>query len=385
MCSLYAEPPLFLFHIPKCGGTTAHALIAQKFHEKEIYHILGHNEFFMKFDEFEGIKFFTGHIEYYYGKLVVPEMRSITFLRDPLDRIVSQYQYSYRMETTPPSFRDFAKQNSNLQVAMLSGYPPGSPNVTLEEHLESAKNNLKDFFFVGIVERLPESINALFKLLEWPAPEETPNFNPSQHFGNSYQNYLSEVAKENWADFELYQFAKQIFEEKLALTKKMENKPPEIEFVDHIHYTFDQPLDGTGWQYREYSDSLCIRTTYRLEAHIFFPLKQGTHYLMGFTASSPPNEILNELQVLINGTPVRLKRLTFSEWSRFIAAVPKELITKEKTKITFKVPDLYSHSDPQKRRFDPRNYGVRVAEINISGIKGCYPLHKQRRTAYLKN
>jgi Sulfotransferase family len=362
-----AEAPLFFYHLPKCGGTTVHSMIAQKFHEKEIYHILDHQQFIMNFDQFENVKFFAGHIEFYYGNIVVPEARRFTFLRDPIDRLVSQYNYTYRNDKTPPLFHDYARMNANFQVKMLSSYPPQNCHITIEEHLESAKANLREaFFFVGIVERMAESMAALYKILGWEAPEETPNFNPSLPIDSTCRP--EELHRENWADYELYAYAQKIFTEQLSLADQIVIYPPKIEFTGHIHYTFDQPLDGSGWSYRERVKSYgnkCVRTTYRQEAHIFFPLLSGRDYQLEFTAASPPNDVLNDLEILVNGQPLPYKRCTFCEWSRFEGCIPGGVLTSQKTKITFKIPRLFRHKDPLKRRDDPRSYGLRVSEISI--------------------
>ena len=69
-----------------------------------------------------------------------------TILRDPVERVISHYASAKHHAKKSLSVEFFVKANSNLQSKMSGG-------------------NLEKFFFVGIIERLEESMNILGKLI----------------------------------------------------------------------------------------------------------------------------------------------------------------------------------------------------------------------------
>lgn len=73
----------------------------------------------------------------------------VTFLRDPVDRVVSNYRYSVKSGTFAGSFADFyeSADQINVQCRQLRGA------------------DLRDIGFIGLVERMPEMVRALSRHL----------------------------------------------------------------------------------------------------------------------------------------------------------------------------------------------------------------------------
>jgi hypothetical protein len=146
----------------------------------------------------------------------------MTFLREPVDRAVSHYLEALDrpVEGLPPlepgaSFADALEAGyvqDNLQTRMLSGSHEPFGEVT-EEMLDAAKRNLREkFLFVGLAERLEESLVLARMRLDVGAtvyrqePDRlrTPSDVPVE---------TGELAREiNRYDTELYDFAKELFD-----------------------------------------------------------------------------------------------------------------------------------------------------------------------------
>jgi hypothetical protein len=135
----------------------------------------------------------------------------LTFLREPVDRVVAHY-----LELQPgASFADALEAGfvqDNLQTRMLSGSHEPFGEVT-EEMLDAAKRNLRErFLFVGLAERLEESlVLARIRLVvgagvyrQEPNRVRAPADVPAE---------TRAVAREiNRYDIELYDFAKELFD-----------------------------------------------------------------------------------------------------------------------------------------------------------------------------
>ena len=343
--SLFSREKLLFLHVPKTGGVTLAYLLEKHFSYEET---CGESPLLIAYGF---------HHTLYEMQDRSADYKLITFLRDPIERVLSEHRYCMekwqgRKEVLEGHFlppdQDPIYSASNITCKILSGLDPNDPQISVEEHLEAAKFNLATrFFFVGITEKFTDSIERLFAALKWPPNDELPMFNATRD-----QNFYSEeiielIAAQNWADIKLYQFAlslyrereeKSIFEEtavELSLT-------PTIGNSSRLIYDMNQPMDGTGWGRRE---TLPNGTTYRWvssqnRASLFFHLNP-VNYLLDFRVLVP-RAFTKNFSLVVNGNPVYFK-ISKSEsggkgfaWMNGRAKIPAHLISSEKkTEITF--------------------------------------------------
>lgn len=176
---------LWLFlHIPKTAGTSLGAQMAAKltpscnmwidYNKKSPnYHanMLELVNKFLQADRVNPARFATGHLEMKHVDLIRsarPDMKLFTMLRNPIDRVISDYRY--QLTEAHPQHRQFSERfksihqfalfegSQNRMFKRLSTKRPIS-NQDLIEELESR------FTFVGIQEMYPKSLAVLSRLV----------------------------------------------------------------------------------------------------------------------------------------------------------------------------------------------------------------------------
>lgn len=145
-----------------------------------------------------------GHVNYSrYASLFPPE-RVVSFLRQPLARIVSEYEHACRHNGFQGQLMDFAAipRNQNLQSKMLRGVP------------------LAGAALIGITERYGESLSLLTERTGWRVPELIRNVNPRrQDLAGSYpltDDEETQLREWNREDLAFYAEAVAMFDEAVA-------------------------------------------------------------------------------------------------------------------------------------------------------------------------
>jgi hypothetical protein len=150
--------------------------------------------------ETEGYRVLGGHVLYRnYAEIFSPD-RVVTFLREPIARVVSEHEHACRHQGFQGTLLEFAERprNRSLQTGMLEGV------------------ELDEVGFVGITERYAESLRLLDRRLGWRVPNLVENVNPKQRgLAGSYSVPPEELAQLriwNKADLALYARAIERFE-----------------------------------------------------------------------------------------------------------------------------------------------------------------------------
>ena len=227
---------LIFQHLPKCGGTTFNSILMQNYTEEETFSIevvtptkLNTDDFISLSDsEKEKINLVKGHMEFGLHENFVAKADYITFLRDPIERIVSFYYYVKRRpnhglfrtndftdKTTLHEFVTKIKRGdiNNGQIRFISGIDD-----TEEKMLERAICNIDNHFsHVGLLERFDESILLLQKMYNWKKPyyKVSNKTNNRKSVSNIKPETLQAIKELNNGDFILYNKMAKLFEQQI--------------------------------------------------------------------------------------------------------------------------------------------------------------------------
>ncbi len=183
---------LVFHHLPKTAGTSLHNELANFFREDTICPERGPSLWRFSNKEMESYRFFSGHYDKFNVDLVPGPKTLITFLREPMSRIVSLYYFwrSHKWDFINASgsevlrlakslpLLDFlsGRQRSirvNLENALCRTYY-GRDNYTRrygaqdEFFADWALCNIRRYNFVGFMETFDEDVARLRQVLELP-------------------------------------------------------------------------------------------------------------------------------------------------------------------------------------------------------------------------
>ena len=183
---------LIFQHIPKTAGTTLSYIVTSHYNEGKIYHVRNlqqmrgpaYSRDFGSLDDFKNLPadernrfhLILGHMPFGIHEYVENPFCYITFIRDPVSRVISQYGQHKRMlqvgelEGSPISLETFLETKPevlhNHQTRFLSGWDFTSH--TPDECYEKALQNIDAHCsLVGVVERFDESLLLLSKMFRW--------------------------------------------------------------------------------------------------------------------------------------------------------------------------------------------------------------------------
>lgn len=232
---------IFFLHIPKTAGTTLHHILMRQYLPAQQYS----DEFWdpeaaTKFGQLPAekkgdIRIVWGHFSFGLHKLTPYSSAYFTFLRDPVDRVLSHYYYHLSRPDIFPLQAVMARENltmhqvfarrkiediKNMQTRLLAGLPYHFPwDDYTEAHLEMAKENLrKQINVIGLVEQFDYSLLLLQDAFNWP------DVYYRRHNVTKKRTDRADVSPETIAlieeqealDRQLYAYAQQLFAEQIA-------------------------------------------------------------------------------------------------------------------------------------------------------------------------
>lgn len=218
---------LIFMHVPKTGGTTLRLIIEKQYNFSEIYRNYTYAGV-RKGQKSEKTRFIEGHdyfgIHHDFKKRPV----YITMLRNPVDRIISEYYYILRapghdryifnkIKNNNMSLEDYVVcddekfhfRTRNMQTCFAAGG---------KMSLEKAKENLTNYFrVVGITEMFDQSLHLMQKEFDWKdtgykkrlVQHNRPKKETISH------HIIEEIKRNNELDTELYEWAKTALQQKL--------------------------------------------------------------------------------------------------------------------------------------------------------------------------
>lgn len=320
-------------HIPKTAGVAVREILAAKYNKNEVFHVEDPSRFTPSTEAQSTIKLIHGHFDIsLIESLPQRENKVFTFLRDPLERSISEFFFvkkgSYDLSTLPPEQagvinkikslsldeyllsqeRGIRGRVQNNQLFFLSG-DIFNANYSIEQRYEMACRNLDNFYYIGIVEEMEKSLQLLaFKTNSPPQNSVIRNSTPRSNYDIAQETKI-EFLRRNKYEYMIYEYARQkmlssyenAFREMLRerFIKNLELLPEQ----STLCYTFDQPLAGDGWHTREENAEVQWRFTGpSAAANIYFGKitpKEKTISLTIFHAITP--EHIDSMSVTYNG------------------------------------------------------------------------------------
>jgi hypothetical protein len=240
---LRAGDALYFLHIPKTGGVTLGTLLEERFPRPAICPVRQLDDLWRQppaaYDPF---RLFWGHFGLYLPAFLQRRLLTVTLLRNPIEQVMSFYQYvrhdpshylHHPVATRRMSLDDFVRHPAivphiwNPQVhaltwdaGLVSWDPAGvelaGRGVVPDPLLVNlARQRLEQFAFVGLTERMADSLRLLCHLFEWEEFPAVPRLNASAR--PSQANALPDetryaIQEVTELDAELYRYAQRIFD-----------------------------------------------------------------------------------------------------------------------------------------------------------------------------
>jgi hypothetical protein len=233
------SPALIFLHIPRTAGTTLHHIIEQQYQPDEVFS-MGHDahrsvrEFWsLPQSTRAAFRMVKGHCAYGIHEAIPGPSTYFTLLRDPIERISSEYHYVRRIPTHPlheavmesGSLRGYVENEvayltDNGQTRMLSGVWHTVPfGACTHDMLEQAKRNLRErFAVVGLTDRFAETLLLLQHTFGW---QDLPYVDHNVIAGRPTKKELDAgtlrvLEASSQLDLALYAYGERLFRKQLA-------------------------------------------------------------------------------------------------------------------------------------------------------------------------
>lgn len=236
------EKTVIFLHIPKTAGTTMHSIMEKQYPPAAIYSTYPANHPHGTLEEFKAfppkhktnIRVLLGHFSYGVHELVPGPYLYLTILRDPIERMISNYYHINRdpnhglhelVSSGQMDMKAYVEhmvyqiEMDNEQTRMFAGNWDGRGHgPCTESMLETAKANLRDHFaVVGVTNRFDETYLLTKRLLGWPHRFYTKR-NVTRNRPRKADLSASDLAlleKHNRFDSRLYQYAQTLLQEQI--------------------------------------------------------------------------------------------------------------------------------------------------------------------------
>ncbi len=419
---------LYFLHIPKTAGGTFINVLDNLYPQADIFPPLLLSELVtFSLTDIEKFPLVRGHFDYGLVSNLGLNRAVATFLRDPVNRSLSQFSHSQRNPEVnywrknghrqPEDLEAFLSWPEtpdilwNVQTRSLTSdwyalrklvfWDVAQPEITDAFLLDLAKVRLKKMRFFGIQERFNDSLllfchtfGIKFPLGIQDSNVSTDKLKNSDVLAGQYQ-IISDL---NRLDEELYSFALGIFEERfLSMAADLSEKFPrantleqrvdlyaiqslptatstkevvnsEADRSNNWTYQFDQPLRGSQWHSREkYKDAYCRWTGPETVSTLEFEITCSFASVITIqTLGALSLDVLDSFRVTLNGHPVKVFRSINSEGPMFIGAIPRNSLRDRFQTLEIAVCRTLSPPLVSNAQHDSRLLGICILWIKLS-------------------
>lgn len=400
-----SERGLFFLHIRKTAGSSVRQAICNQFAARDLLLDWHHER--CKDRNPDAFQFVTGHCPYDAVQRFSSPPRVLVFVRDAIERALSAFDFY--CHATPAQVQDYhdtlsprvaaererftvrsrelglskflkveqrlARQwLSNVQARVLAGASETENPLPLDddELLERAIRNLGACEFIGLSDRVDESLTRLSRRLGWAGRMQTPIANRTLRRRTQSEiepDALATLREWNQVDDRLYRAAVQRFQHEQHSDSAAAAVATELpRLTEGADFTFDQPIQGRGWHPRELYQGRWIAWT-GPELVATLPLRvvqRGRWRLACRVEHALTPEILSGLQITANGT-----QLTWSTASDDRAVWveaefgPQVLASSDRVDLQFSVPRTLRPIDLVPDCGDDRQLGVALSRIRL--------------------
>jgi Sulfotransferase family len=366
-----ANERLIFYHIPKTAGITTRHLIETAYNFNHICPALFFYEIESKsLKDLEKYDLFFGHF-FVHSNLSMIKGKRATILRDPVERIISEQNFFESFYKGTLSEAELAKQHynpegdpidviSNQACLYLSSLDRHDYSLKIEDHYQSALENLRHFDFVGVFEEYESSLRSLYDLMGWEQVEIIPTLQVSKKNRTVSLATRQEILERNYFDFLLYEEAKHLFTTRHKVINFKKKKIDQ--FFKNLSLNFKDKILCEGFAEPVFFKNVLFRPIAPSGfSFIKAPLESGCDY-----------DVVIYANITIKDPDFKIrccgKNLDYqTDKTRIFLKIPKELIQSEEyTKLEF-IHENFDHSNLIWDRSN-QHVGIAFRKIDFTAI-----------------